>query len=420
MRASSSSRPPSPTRSSIDATGARSDALEPPQQLEVAAGRERREQRRRLDDRADLALDTGEVAWDLGPEHRGPARRSGARARGRSGSWWSCPSRSGRGSRTPRLREPRGPARRSRPSGPAGTACGARPARSPASGGTLVRGYGRVDGGPRAAPGAGRDPRWSGKAGGAAARRARGHAPPRRQSSSPSTAGSCVPHRTHRSGAPNSVLPNGELTADGRSTKRSKSSRSSTQPVPARARFHVSPAAQPADLDDGARVARLRDRGAGRRDVPRGQRSCSAAPRAKGGSPRERGKRAMGARARRVARRRAGRPRAGARVRPRDPLTQGSRDRRGRAARSRARRGDRVRGRSIAAGPASSAWVPAPRPDAGGRHGGAAHVGAVGRRPRRTPPLPPGRGGQHRQRARSYSGAGFVDDLPLPLPHATV
>ena len=102
------------------------------EQPEVLATRHRREQRRRLDDRADCADHLASRRASAAEQARsGP--RSAARARAGSGSSSSCPSRSVRGSRTRRLRAPRGRGRRPRPSSSpraGGTPCGAPRSRS--------------------------------------------------------------------------------------------------------------------------------------------------------------------------------------------------------------------------------------------------------------------------------------------------
>ena len=114
----SSSRPPSPTRSSIAAT-----ARGPMPSSAPSSSRFRRAENAGNSAGVSTIDPTRgaharELARHRGAEHRGAAAASAAPGRAGSGSWWSCPSRSDRGSRTRRPRAPRGRARRSRPSAP--------------------------------------------------------------------------------------------------------------------------------------------------------------------------------------------------------------------------------------------------------------------------------------------------------------
>ena len=90
-------------------------AVEPTQQREVATAGHGREQRRRLDDRSDLADHARRAP--MARTRRGPTpfRRSVARDRAGIGWSWSCPTRWARGTRTRRPPGPRGRGRRPRP-----------------------------------------------------------------------------------------------------------------------------------------------------------------------------------------------------------------------------------------------------------------------------------------------------------------
>ncbi len=377
-----------------------------PSSSRLLPGRERREQRRASRRWSRPAPSPGRGG--AAPRRRAsrPGRRSAGRARARSGSWSSSRTRWARGSRRPRPRAPRDRARRWRPSSPAGTACGARRARSPASGRTLARDTFESMEGPEQPPAPAKlVVRLLDELAG----RATAPALVRTLDGWQLRSTPDAPFRRA-----NSVLPNGELT-DGRPRRRDRRRRGvlrRAQPT-RRGSRSLTPRSHPSSIRSSSGGA-TRSRRRSSSCAP-AQRSSWRARKAKGASP------------------------------PSAASGSGS-------AANAALHGDvqdaRERvlayGRAIHSlkGPATAVVAPADgpavaigfavldrgwtgifgmgtRPEA--RRRGAATailhtLTAVGRRPRRAPPLPPGRGEQ-RRRPRALRPRRVRRHLPLPLPH---
>ena len=93
---SPSRRPPAPRRPAARGADRRG------QQLQVLPAGEGREELRRLDDRADPADHLAAAAAGTSLPNTASGRRRRGSARAASGSWWSCRTRSARGSRARR------------------------------------------------------------------------------------------------------------------------------------------------------------------------------------------------------------------------------------------------------------------------------------------------------------------------------